>query len=256
MLEVRHLVKRYPGVSAVNDVTFTVAPGEVVGYLGPNGSGKSTTTRIIATLIEPTSGEVRWAGADISGAQVDFRRRLGYVPEEPHLYPFLSGREYLELVGRLRDMSSAGLERKIAALLELFALTGAAEQSISSYSKGMKQRVLIIAALLHDPEIVIFDEPDSGLDVSAALVLRHLVRTLAARGKAILYSSHVLESVEALCTRVIVLHAGRVVAEGPVESLRSGMNSASLERVFAQLARRSPEQTARDIADVVTARAS
>lgn len=256
MLEVRHLVKRYLGVTAVNDVSFAVSPGEVVGYLGPNGSGKSTTVRMLTRLTAPTSGAVWFAGTDTSRDPVGFRRRFGYVPEEPQLYPFLSGREYLELVGRLREMPAVVLDRKIPALLELFSMSGAAEQPIAGYSKGMKQRVLIIAALLHDPELLVFDEPDSGLDVGTALVLRHLIRILAARGKAILYSSHVLESVEAICTRVIVLHGGRIVAEGPVEALRTGLNAASLEQVFAQLARRDPEQTAGDIADVVHAGAS
>jgi len=256
MLDVRRLVKRYFGVTVVDDVSFSVAAGEVVGYLGPNGSGKSTTARMVTRLISPTSGSVWLDGRDTSVDPIAFKRRLGYVPEEPHLYPFLSGREYLELVGRLRALPAHVLDARIPALLELFTLAAAAEQSITSYSKGMKQRILIIAALLHDPDFVVFDEPESGLDVSTALVLRHLIRALAARGKAILYSSHVLESVEALCTRVIVLHGGRIVAQGPVESLRSTMNAASLEGVFAQLARRDPQQTALDIADVVTTRAS
>lgn len=256
MLEGRHLVKRFFGIRVVDDVSFVVRPGEIVGYLGPNGSGKTTTARMLTGLLDPTSGLVVWDGHDIHADLVGFRRRLGYVPEEPHLYPFLSGRESLELVGRLRALPPAQLERKIAALLELFGLSGAAEQAISSYSKGMKQKVLIIAALLHNPDVLIFDEPESGLDVTAALVLRHLVRTLAAQGKAILYSSHVLEVVEKVCERVVVLHRGRVEADGSVEHLRNLRASASLEEVFAQLVlHRDPEQTARDIADVVESRA-
>jgi ABC-2 type transport system ATP-binding protein len=252
MLEARHLVKRFFGVTVVNDVNFVVRPGEVVGYLGPNGSGKTTTARMLTGLIEPSGGTVLLDGRDINADLNGFRRRLGYVPEEPYLYPFLSGREYLELVGRLREMPDSLLERKIAALLELFGLTGAVEQGIASYSKGMKQKILIIAALLHDPDVLIFDEPDSGLDVTAALVLRHLVPTLAARGKAVLYSSHVLEVVEKLCTRVIVLHRGRVVADDSVARLRVLMESRSLEEVFAHIVMRDdPERTARDIADVV-----
>lgn len=252
MLEARHLVKRFYGVTVLDDVSFVVRPGEVVGYLGPNGSGKTTTARMLTGLLDPSSGSVRLDDADIAGDLVAFRRRLGYVPEEPHLYPFLAGREYLELVGRLRAMPEALLMRKIGALLELFGLAGAAEQGIASYSKGMRQKVLIIAALLHDPDVLIFDEPDSGLDVTATLVLRHLVRTLAARGKAILYSSHVLEMVEKLCTRVIVLHRGRVVADDSVEQLHAMRHTHSLEEVFAQLVLRDdPERTARDIADVV-----
>lgn len=252
MLEARHLVKRFFGVTAVNDVSFVVRPGEVVGYLGPNGSGKTTTARMLTGLTDPTTGAVLCEGRDIREDSVAYRRRLGYVPEEPHLYPFLSGREYLELVGRLRELPSSILDRKIATLLELFGLTGAVEQGISSYSKGMKQKVLIAAALLHDPDVLIFDEPDSGLDVTTTLVLRHLVRILAARGKAVLYSSHILDVVEKLSTRVIVLHRGRLVADDSVSQLRSVMARNSLEEVFSELVLRvDPELTARDIAEAV-----
>ncbi|MBA2355615.1 MAG: ABC transporter ATP-binding protein [Acidobacteria bacterium] len=256
MLEARHLVKRFFGVTVVDDVNFVVRPGEIVGCLGPNGSGKTTTARMLTGLLDPTRGSVFFDGSDINADPIGFRRRLGYVPEEPYLYPFLSGREYLELVGRLREMPAPLMAKKIAALLELFGLTGAVEQGIGSYSKGMKQKVLIIAAIMHDPDVLIFDEPDSGLDVTATLVLRHLVRALAARGKVVLYSSHVLEVVEKLCTRVVVIHRGRVVADDSVARLRSLMASSSLEEVFAQLVLRvDPERTAGDIADVVAARA-
>ena len=253
MLEVQRLVKRFYGHAIVDHVSFAVRPGEVVGYLGPNGSGKTTTTRIVTGLLEPTSGAVLFEGGETRLDPIGFRRRLGYVPEEPHLYPFLSGREYLELVGRLREIEPSAMERRIGALLELFGLSDAAEQGIGAYSKGMKQKVVIIAALLHDPDLLIFDEPDSGLDVTTALVLRHLIGKLAARGKAVLYTSHVLDVVERLCTRVIVLHEGRVVADDSVQHLRAVLASASLEQVFAQLVlRQDPERIARDIADVVT----
>src|SRR5256885_505540 len=179
------------------------------------------TARMLTGLLTPTSGIVTFTGRDIEADMVGYHRRLGYVPEEPHLYPFLSGREYLELVGRLRELPESLLRTKIPAMLASLGMGDASEQSISSYSKGMKQKVLICAALLHDPDVVIFDEPESGLDVGTALVLRHLVRTLAARGKAILYSSHILESVEKVCEKVIVLHRGRVAADASVQHLRT-----------------------------------
>jgi ABC-2 type transport system ATP-binding protein len=256
MLEARHLVKRYFGVTVVEDVSFVVRPGEIVGYLGPNGSGKTTTARMLTGLIDTSAGSILFDGRDIHDDLVGFRRRLGYVPEEPHLYSFLSGREHLELVGRLREIPAAVLTRKIGALLELFGLGAAAEQDIGSYSKGMKQKILIIGALLHDPDVLVFDEPDSGLDVTAALVLRHLARSLADRGKAVLYSSHVLEVVEKLCTRVIVLHRGRVVADGAIAQLEQMMASRSLEGVVSQLVlREDPGRIAGEIADVVARRA-
>lgn len=252
MLEVSRVVKRFHGVTAVNDVSFTVRPGEVVGYLGPNGSGKSTTAKMITGLIETSSGGIFFDGEDISRDRVAFRRRLGYVPEEPNLYTFQSAIEYLELIGRLRELPTKPLTRKIVALLELFNLTHAAHQDIGTFSKGMKQKVMIIAALLHDPDLLVLDEPDSGLDVTTTLVLRHLMIALARRGKAVVYSSHVLELVEKACDRVIVIHRGKIVADDTIGGLRTLMRSSSLEEVFSQLVLQiDPAHTASAIADVV-----
>jgi ABC-2 type transport system ATP-binding protein len=247
----RRLTKRFSGIRVVNDVSLTIRPGEVVGYLGPNGSGKTTTARMLGGLLEPSGGVVEYAGVDIRGDVIGFHRHLGYVPEEPYLYPFLSGREYLQLVGRLRELPERLLGDKIDGFLRLFNLSTAADQSIGSYSKGMRQKIVISAALLHDPAIVIFDEPETGLDVATTLMLRHLVRTLAARGKAILYSSHILEVVERVCDRVIVLHQGTVVADDSIARLRVLSSSSSLEGVFSQLViREDPESLARDLADL------
>jgi ABC-2 type transport system ATP-binding protein len=256
MLEARHLTKRYLGSSVVHDVSFALQRGEVVGYLGPNGSGKSTTVKMLTGLVDPSAGVVVYDGHEVRDDLTAYRQRLGYVPEEPQLYTFLTGREYLELVGRLREMSERTLEHKINALFELFGLRSAADQGLASYSKGMKQKVLLMAALLHDPDVLIFDEPDSGLDVTATLVLRHVVRQLAQRGKAVLYSSHVLDLVEKACDRVIVIHRGRVVADDSVDNLRQLQASASLEDVFSQLVlREDPARTAADIVDVVVSHA-
>ncbi len=245
------LSKRYSGITVVRDVDFTVHPGDVVGYLGPNGSGKTTTLRMLAGLIEPSSGRAEFDGRDVQDDPIGFRRRLGYIPEEPFLYSFLSGREYLELIGRLRQLPDRLLAEKIDGFLELFGIRSAADQTIASYSKGMRQKVLISAALLHDPAVIMFDEPESGLDVTTTLVLRHLVRVLASRGKAIIYSSHLLEVVERVCTRVIVIHQGMVAADDSVDRLRALMSRSSLEAIFAQLAiTQNPEQIAQDLADV------
>jgi ABC-2 type transport system ATP-binding protein len=250
-LRAQRLSKHFSGVRAVKDVSLTIRPGEIVGYLGPNGSGKTTTARMLAGLLEPSSGVVEYDGRDIRDDLVAFRRLLGYIPEEPYLYPFLSGREYLQLVGRLRELPEALLMTKIDGFLNLFGLMGAADQAMASYSKGMRQKIVISSALLHDPFVVLFDEPETGLDVTTTLMLRHLVRLLAARGKAILYSSHILEVVERVCDRVIVLHQGSVVADDSIMRLRTLLSKNSLEGVFSDLViREDPEQMARDLADV------
>ena len=256
-LEARGVARRFSSVTVVRDINLRVDFGQVVGYLGPNGSGKTVTARMLTGLLEPTAGQILYDGRDIQEDLVAFHQRLGYVPEEPHLYSFLSGREHLELVGRLRRLPGSLLTRKISALLELLGLARAADQPISGYSKGMKQKILIIAALLHDPDLLIFDEPESGLDLTAGLVLRHLVPALAARGKAILYSSHVLDAVEKLCSRVIIIHRGSILANAPVEELRGMLEStSSLEDVIAQLVEtEDPGRTARDIAEVAALRA-
>lgn len=256
MLEAQHLCRYFGGTAAVRDVSFTVGAGEVVGYLGANGSGKSTTARMVTGLLAPSRGVVLFRGRNIGDDLVAYRERLGYVPEEPALYGYLSGREYLELVAHLRALPDQIIRRTIPALLELFGIAGAAELDISGYSKGMKQKILLIAALQHDPDVLVLDEPESGLDVTAALILRHLVTALATRGKAILYSSHVLDNVERICTRVVVLHQGECVATGTSAELRSMQAQATLEDVFAQLVlREDPERTAHDIVEVMTARA-
>ena len=206
---------------------------------------------MLAGLLEPSTGHVAYEGRDIRDDVVGFRRQLGYIPEEPYLYPFLSGREYLQLVGRLRELPETLLTVKIEGFLELFGLSVAADQAIASYSKGMRQKIVISAALMHDPAVVLFDEPETGLDVTSTLMLRHLVRMLAARGKAILYSSHILEVVERVCDKVIVLHKGDVVANDSIERLRTLLSQSSLEGVFAELViRDDPEQLAKNLADL------
>jgi len=202
MLEVCQLTKRYGGIAVVDRVSFTIRPGEILGYLGPNGAGKSTTVKMIIGLIQPNAGRVLFHGRDVRENLKDFQHRIGYVPEEPHLYPHLSGREYLQLAGRLRGLDRSALEPKMDEMLRLFGLWDDRHSPLASYSKGMRQKILLSASLFHDPELLILDEPFSGLDVNAALVLRSLIKALAGRRKMVLYSSHVLEVVEKICDGV------------------------------------------------------
>lgn len=235
MLETRQLTKLYRGVAAVRDVSFSLQPGEILGYVGPNGSGKSTTVKMLTGLLQPTSGHIFFRGADIREDMTGFKQRMGYVPEEPYLYTHLSGMEYLTLVGRLRGMEAKSLRSKAEELLSLFDLRPDRYSPLSGYSKGMRQKVLISAALLSDPELIILDEPFSGLDVNAALLFRELLRELAGRGRMILFSSHVLEVVEKLCSRVVILYQGRIVAQDSLANLRELLSLPSLLEVFSQL---------------------
>jgi ABC-2 type transport system ATP-binding protein len=251
MLEVTGLTKTFGGVLAVRDVTFRAAPGRVIGFLGPNGSGKTTTIRMLTGLIQPTMGRVCWRGVDIQDRLLEYQARVGFVPEEPRLYAYLTAPEYLELVGGLRDLPRATVSARIERYLELFGLDTDRYAPLSSFSKGMRQKVLIAAALLHDPDLVVLDEPDSGLDVASTLVLRTLVHALAERGKVVVYSSHVLDMVEKVCSEVLILHRGRIVAHDSVTRLRELQQAASLEEVFSALAvDQNVQNIGRELADV------
>jgi ABC-2 type transport system ATP-binding protein len=217
-------------------VSFTVRPGEVLGYLGPNGSGKSTTVKMLTGLMPPTTGLIRFDGVDIQDDLIAHKARVGYVPEEAHVYTYLTGPEYLRLCGRLRGVPPAALETKIDRFLHLFGLDVDYHATLSSFSKGMRQKILLSAALIHNPRLIILDEPVSGLDVGTALVLRAVVRALADDGRIIVYSSHELETVEKISTRVIILRSGKVVADDSASRLRELMAAPSLEDVFSQLA--------------------
>ena len=236
MLEVRNLTKLYSGIPAVTGVSFCAPAGEVTGYLGPNGSGKSTTIKMITGLIEPSGGEILFNGERIDRHRIAYRQRLGYVPEEPHLYPHLTGLEYLEMVGELRCLPRRSAISKIHELLRLLHLASNRHVAISSYSKGMRQKVLLAAALLHNPELVILDEPFSGLDITTALILRDLISALALKGKVVLFSSHELETVERVCSHVVILHKGHVVANDSIQSLSAILSQPNLEGIFAELA--------------------
>jgi len=245
MLEVQHLYRSFRTIPAVVDVSFRVGAGEIVGFLGPNGAGKSTTVKIITGMLRPDDGKVLFEGRNVRDDMEGYRAVLGYVPEEAHLYAYLSGLEYLQLVGRLRGMKEGLIEAKATELLKLLHLESWQYSPISSYSKGMRQRVLIAAALLHDPKLLIFDEPLSGLDVISARLFKDLLEMLAEQGKAVLYISHVLETVEQVCNRVIVIGKGRLLADAAPEELKLLKGLPSLESVFSQLVE---QQDTRDAA--------
>ena len=247
MLEVRAISKRYGGLLVVDRVTFTLDRGEVLGYLGPNGSGKSTTVNIVVGLIEPSSGSVVLDGRPYDEDPIGYKRRIGYVPEEPYLYTHLTAAEYLTLVGRLRGMSERRLDRIVPEFLRLFLLWDSRYGAMAAYSKGMRQRVLLAAALLHNPDLLVLDEPFSGLDVNASLLFRALLEMFAAEGRMILFSTHRFDMVEKVCSRAVILSAGRLVAEcrdpggtcgcrcAAPEDRAPGGTSDSLEQLFARV---------------------
>jgi len=250
MLDVRALTKRYGGLLAVDKVSFTVNRGEVVGYLGPNGSGKSTTVNMVVGLLEPSAGTIVINGRSLSDDPVAYKRSIGYVPEEPYLYTHLSATEYLTLVGRLRGLDQAKLDRRVAELLRLFLLWDSRYSTMAAYSKGMRQRVLLAAALLHNPDLLVLDEPFSGLDVNASLLFRALIGMFAAAGRMILFSTHRFDMVEKVCSRAVILSAGRLAAEHTVSAGREG-GADSLEQLFARVtAQEDYRPIARQILDV------
>ncbi len=239
MLELVRVSKHFSGIPAVDDVTFSARPGQVTGYLGPNGSGKSTTMKMITGLIEMTFGQISFQGKLIQEDLIAYKRRMGYVPEEPYLYTHLSGAEYLTMVAQLRNLPVRASSERIDGLLRLLSLYDDRHASISGYSKGMRQKVLIAAALLHNPELILLDEPFSGLDVASALVLRSLIQELAARGKVVLFSSHELDTVERICSRVVILHRGKLVADDTIERLRYPHGTAHARRHLFAARRRA-----------------
>jgi len=252
MLELRGVTKLFSAIAAVDHVSFQAAAGEVTGYLGPNGSGKSTTMKMITGLMEPTSGEILFNGEPVQRDLIGYKRRMGYVPEEPHLYLHLTGSEYLEMVSQLRGLPARAAATRIHGLLLLFGLHGDRHVAISSYSKGMRQKVLLSAALMHNPDLVLLDEPFSGLDVATGLVLRNLIEELASRGKTVLFSSHELETVERVCQRVVILHRGKIVADDSIANLRGLMALPTLEHIFTQLAvEQDTAAISREIADLI-----
>jgi ABC-2 type transport system ATP-binding protein len=253
MLQVKNLTKKFNNIPVVNEVNFTVKPGDILGYLGPNGAGKSTTVKMITGLLEPTRGAIYYNGLEIDGNNLDFKRKIGYVPEQIYLYSHLSAFEYLQLVGRLHDIPENILEEKITALLEEFKLSDSMHISLSSFSKGMTQKVMITAAIMHNPDILILDEPLTGLDVSATFVFKGLLSRMAQAGKIVIYSSHILDVVEKICNRVIIIDKGKIVADDSVNALIKLTKLSSLESIFKQLVKQDDSISAEYIFSIMQA---
>ena len=225
----------YGGAEVLHGISFDVRRGEVTGLLGPNGAGKSTTLRIITGILQPGAGVVEVEGFVLPRQAFELKQRIGYVPEAAELYETLSAQEFLELCGRLHEIEERPLQIRIDAMLDAFGLSDERRQRLGTYSKGMRQKVLIAAALLHDPLLIVLDEPLTGLDTDAAALTKSLLASLAAQGRTVLYSSHVLDVVERVCARVLILNRGELIADGSPEALKAATRGSTLEEVFREV---------------------
>jgi ABC-2 type transport system ATP-binding protein len=237
LIETRNLVKRYGDKVAVDNISFDVYQGEVFGFLGPNGAGKTTTIKVIVGLLQPTSGTVKVAGYNVQTQSMLAKASSGYVPDTPNLYAKLSGRELLRFVGDLYNMDRSQVEHRIDELLRMFELTVAADDTIDSYSHGMQQKTSLAAALMHDPKVLILDEPTVGLDPKSARLIKDILRQLADRGAAVMLSTHILEIAERMCDRIGIINKGQLIAVGTMKELRTldKTGQASLEDIFLDL---------------------
>ena len=252
MIDAHDLWRQYGTRVALHGLTLKVEAGEILGFLGPNGAGKSTTVKILTGMIKPDRGRAMVAGFDVALQPLEAKKRIGYVPESAALYESLSAREYLDLIASLHHLPPEATRPRIEELLDRFDLSQAIDQRLSEYSKGMKQKVLIVSALMHRPDVVFLDEPLTGLDASAALVVKELIRGLAAQGRTIFFCSHVLEVVERVCTRIVIINQGKTIADGTARDIAASAGAATLEEAFVALTgTRDAAQVTHDLLDAL-----
>jgi ABC-2 type transport system ATP-binding protein len=237
MISLRQLTKHFGAQIAVDSLSFEVPTGQIVGFLGPNGAGKSTTLKMLTGMLEPTSGTASICGFDLQTQAIEVKRRVGFVPESGAVFESLTGLEYLEMVAALYAIPADAALARIRQFIAFFELSfeTLTDKLLGAYSKGMRRKVVITAALLHNPPVVFFDEPLDGLDANAAVGFKALIQTLAREGKTIVYSSHILDVVERVCDRVIIIDKGRMLVDGRPEELVAAHGSGTLERLFTQL---------------------
>ncbi|WP_068620949.1 ABC transporter ATP-binding protein [Paenibacillus tuaregi] len=235
VIRIRDLRMKYADRYVLNGVDLEVSRGQIIGYIGPNGAGKSTTVKIMLGLVEGYTGQVEILGTDIASGDISYKSKIGYVPEIAEIYDTLTAREYLTFVGELYGLDREAADIKAARLAELFGLRDAYNSRISSFSKGMKQKVMIISSVLHNPDILFLDEPLSGLDANSVIVLKEMMSLFAGQGKTIFYSSHIMDVVEKISSRIILLGEGRILADGTFDELKERSEEGSLEQIFNQL---------------------
>jgi ABC-2 type transport system ATP-binding protein len=236
LIRTTNLKKTFGDTVAVNEINFEVYPGEIFGFLGPNGAGKTTTIKMIVGLLKPGSGAVWVGGYDVQREPLRAKASCGYVPDTPDLYPKLTGRELLRFVGDLYEVNREQAEHRIEELLRVFELTEAGDDTIDSYSHGMQQKTALAAALMHDPKVLVLDEPTVGLDPRSARLFKDMLRQMADRGAAVFLSTHILEIAERMCDRIGIINKGDLIAVGTMDELRAmGKGESTLEDIFLDL---------------------
>lgn len=235
IIQMKNLQMNFGGKKVLKGINLDVHQGQIIGYIGPNGAGKSTTVKIMLGLIEGFRGEVKIFGQDIANGQIDYKKKIGYVPEVADLYDSLTAREYLTFIGQLYGLSEDDVERKAEPLMEILGINHVIDARISTYSKGMKQKTMIISSLLHNPDLLFLDEPLSGLDANSVIVIKEILAQLANQGKTIFYSSHIMEVVEKISSRILLLKDGEIIADGSFAELKNHNQEGSLEEIFNQL---------------------
>lgn len=235
VITIRDLKLSYGTKEVLKGINLDVFPGQIIGYIGPNGAGKSTTVKALLGILNAYTGEIKVFGDDISKESINYKKKIGYVPETAEIYDSLTACEYLSFIGGLYGIDPETVDKKATKLMELFGIAGSYNSRISSYSKGMKQKLLIISSLLHNPDILFLDEPLSGLDANSVMVLKEILSKLAAEGKTIFYSSHIMEIVEKISHRILLIDKGQIIANGTFEELKEKCSEGSLEEIFNQL---------------------
>jgi ABC-2 type transport system ATP-binding protein len=236
IISLQSVHKSYGTKQVLNGINLNIQAGQVIGYIGPNGAGKSTTVKILCGLIDDYEGTVEVAGINLRDDLLAVKRKIGYVPELAELYDVLTPREFLTLMSELYELPEATAQERILKMLQALGLEGQIDQRMDTFSKGMKQKVLIISGILHNPDIIILDEPLSGLDANSVLIIKDLISKLASEGKTIFYCSHMMDVVEKVSDLIVLIHQGTVIAQGTIQELQSQSgNNSSLENIFAQL---------------------
>lgn len=235
IVEIKNLVKSYGTKEVLHGIDLSIQPGQIIGYIGPNGAGKSTTVKILCGLIDDFEGDVKVLGLDLRTGLLKIKKRLGYIPENAALYESLTPLEFMQFVGKVRGIDDETIQRKAETLMDIFEMKSNLNQRIATFSKGMRQKVMICSALLHNPDLIFMDEPLSGLDANSVILVKEMLTHLAHEGKTIFYSSHLMDVVEKISDRIILINEGRVIADGSFEELSCIAKDKNLEQLFTRL---------------------